>query len=289
MHRARAGSSVDRALPSGGRSRGFESLPARLAPCHAARHRLRHASPARAPRAARGVPRAPRGRRRDPARRRPDRALRARAAAVARPARARDPRQRRLGRAAGAAAARAHGRRRRRADRDDPRRRARRRPPGADAPPLPRGRRGRLRPLAHAAARGARRLRDLQPGLADRAPPRAPPHDGARDGPRTARRALRARDAGAAPRIRRPWTSRSSSPAPRAPCPPRGAGCPRSCCARAASGSCSTAARAPSSSCCARPGCPSSTRSSSPTTTSTTGSAWSGCSRRSTCARASGR
>ena len=50
MHRARAGSSVDRALPSGGRSRGFESLPARLGPRHAARHRLRHAPPAREPR-----------------------------------------------------------------------------------------------------------------------------------------------------------------------------------------------------------------------------------------------
>ena len=56
----------------------------------------------------------------------------------------------------------------------------------ADAPPLPGRRRGRLRPLAPAAARGARRLRDLQPGLADRAPPRAPPHDGDRHGRRTA-------------------------------------------------------------------------------------------------------
>ena len=38
----------------------------------------------------------------------------------------------------------------------------------------------------------ARRLRDLQPGLADRAPPRAAPHDGDRDGPTDGRRDVRA-------------------------------------------------------------------------------------------------
>ena len=265
---------------------------------HAARHRLRHAPPARRARAPRRPASSASPRRRDPARRRPDRAARCsrRSQAIGPPVhamrgnvdsaelQARLP----LVRTVVAPA--------RRADRDDPRRRARRRPAGADAPALPGGRRRRLRPLAHAAARGARRLRDLQPGLADRAPPGAAPHDGDRDGRDGRRRARRfelvAPRRGRAARtanLRRPWTSRSSSPAPRAPCRPRGAGSPRSCCARAASGSCSTAARAPSSSCCAPSGCRSSTRSSSPTTTSTTGSAWSGCSRRSTCARASGR
>ena len=42
-------------------------------------------------------------------------------------------------------------------------------------------RRGRLRPHPHARARGRRRLSDLQPRLADRAPPGARAHDGDRD------------------------------------------------------------------------------------------------------------
>ena len=94
------------------------------ASCHAARHRLRHAPPAREPRAARRTAWSGCRRRRDPARRRPDGALRAGGARGARAAGARGARQRRLGRAAGAAAAGADGRGRRRADRDDPRRRA---------------------------------------------------------------------------------------------------------------------------------------------------------------------
>ena len=104
--RARASSSVDRALPSGGRSRGFESLLARLqlaiiSDTHMPRGR---------PRAAGGVHRAAARRRRDPARRRPDRARGARAARVARPAGARGARQRRRARAAAAAARGAGGR-----------------------------------------------------------------------------------------------------------------------------------------------------------------------------------
>ena len=67
---------------------------------------------------------------------------------------------------------------------------------------LPGRRRRRLRPLAPAAAtRSAERPADLQPRLADRAPPRAAAHDGARGGQRRARplRARRARLSARAP------------------------------------------------------------------------------------------
>ena len=94
-HESRASSSVDRALPSGGRSRGFESLLARSAPGSgsflarraravprdAARDHQRHPHAARRPGAAGRVRRAAAGRGRDPARRGPDRARGARAAA----------------------------------------------------------------------------------------------------------------------------------------------------------------------------------------------------------------
>ena len=150
---------------------------------------------------------------------------------------------------------------------------------------LPGRRRGRVRPLAHAVARAARRLPDLQPGLADRAPARAAAHDGDGDGrpaggcefdaDRSSERALEVRRRGSVAVLRRHGRLGARPP---------GAGCPRCCCARAATGCCSTAARARSSSCCARSACPSSTRSSSPTTTSTTGSGCSACSRPSTCA-----
>ena len=132
-----------------------------------------------------------------------------------------------------------------------------------------RGRRG-LRPHPPAAARGGRgRLPDLQPRLADRAPPRA----------RRTRWGSRPWRTGACVSS----CSRSSLGAGHGPLAllrrhrrlgarPPAAACPRCCCAPAATASCSTAARAPSSSCCARSGCRSSTRSSSPTTTSTTGS-----------------
>ena len=80
---------------------------------------------------------------------------------------------------AAAAAARAPGRGRGRgADRAGPRRRAGPRPPAAHAHGLPRMRRGRVRPLAHPAARGGGRLPDLQPGQPDRPPPPAAPQHG---------------------------------------------------------------------------------------------------------------
>ena len=189
MHRARAGSSVDRALPSGGRSRGFESLPARLPPLpHAARHRLRHASPARGTAHCRTIAWSGcAARRRDRTRRRPDAS-----SSVLKQLESIGPPVHAIrgnvdfGGAAGAAAAGAHGRGRRRADRDDPRRRARRRPPGADAPRASRGRRGRLRPLARPAARGARRLRRSSTPARRPSAAARPAHDGAGDRPERA-------------------------------------------------------------------------------------------------------
>ncbi len=98
------------------------------------------------------------------------------------PPRARGARQRRRRGAAAAAAGRAGRRVAGRADRDGARRRARRRPARAPARALPRRRRRGLRPLAHAAARGPRRLPDLQPRQPDRAPQGAGAHDGRRAG-----------------------------------------------------------------------------------------------------------
>ena len=147
------------------------------------------------PRGARGAARRLRGaapgRRRDPPRGRPHRAR------VLRGSRRSARRCTRCAatstaRSCGAAAATRDRRRRRRPDRDGPRRRPGPGAPRADAPALPRRRRRRLRPLAHPAARGARRLPDLQPRLPDRAPPRAAPHDGHRDGRTTARVDVRA-------------------------------------------------------------------------------------------------
>ena len=123
---------MDRALPSGGRSRGFESLPARCS--LAARIADSRSSPTPTCRAAAG--RCPKPawsgwrRRRDPARRRLHGGRGARVpAGLGPPVHAVrgnvDSRD-----AAGAAAADADRRGRRRADRDDPRRRARRRAAG---------------------------------------------------------------------------------------------------------------------------------------------------------------
>ena len=75
----------------------------------------------------------------------------------------------------------------------------------------------------------------------------------------------------------RRWTCRSSSPAPAARCRARGAGCPRSSCVVAASGSCSTAAKARSASSCARSGWRTWTACSSRTSTPTTGWGCRGC------------
>ena len=66
------------------------------------------------------------------------------------------------------------------ATRGGPRRRAGGRAPRADAAPLPRRRRGRIRPLAHPPARARRRLPDLQPGQPHGAPPSAAPRNGRR-------------------------------------------------------------------------------------------------------------
>ena len=107
----------------------------------------------------------------------------------------------------------------------------------------------------------ARRLPHLQSRLADRAPARAAAHDGL--GARRGRAAGVSPDRALTAPLRCPrWICRSSSPARPGRCPPRGAGCPRCSCGRAATGCCSTAARGPSSSCCAPSGCPSSTPSS---------------------------
>src|SRR3954453_221635 len=83
----------------------------------------------------------------------------------------------------------------RRPDRDDPRRGARLHAPRAHARALPgRGRR-RVRPLAHPAARGGRRVPDLQPGLAHGQARATELHDGGRARRRWAH-PLRARDPG---------------------------------------------------------------------------------------------
>src|SRR3954471_895056 len=83
----------------------------------------------------------------------------------------------------------------RRPDRDDPRRGARLPAPRAHARALPgRGRR-RVRPLAHPAARGGRRVPSLQPGLAHGQARATELHDGSRARRRWAH-PLRARDPG---------------------------------------------------------------------------------------------
>src|SRR3954452_22041183 len=165
-----------------GGERGSPLISSRLRNrANAHRRDLRHAPPARpAPDSGR-VPRAPRRRRPHPAR---GRHLDRRGAARDRgdrPAGEGGARQHRLARAARRTARGDRGPHSgRRAHRDGPRRRAVDAPRRADANALPGGACGGLRPLAHPAPRGARRLPDLQPRQPDRPPPPAPPHDGHR-------------------------------------------------------------------------------------------------------------
>ena len=115
---------------------------------------------------------------------------------------------------------------RRRADRDDPRRRAARRPARAHAPPLPGRRRRRLRPLA--TSRCTRRTRTASRSSTPAAPPsaaRAPAHTMGIATRRGRARALRAGRRSLA-LGRGTWTSRSSSPAPPARCPTARRGLP---------------------------------------------------------------